>query len=200
VAPKHFVAGLMAALVLAACSGEPDAEAGPDIAALRARNDSIRQARAASAAAAAATPRESSAAATTPLAGDSAAAGAAAADSTADSAAGRPREAEIQRETFVYAGGTRDPFASLVNQKSSGPEIVDLQVVGIYQNLEAPAQSIAVVREKGSSKRHKLRVGDQIGRLRVARVGARDVVFSVLDFGYERQETLSLRKQEDDTP
>jgi hypothetical protein len=197
VAPKHFVTGLMAALVLAACSGEPDAEAGPDIAALRARNDSIRQARAAAPAAATAAaetaaPRESSAAARTPLAADSGAAG--------DTAAGRPREAEIQRETFVYSGGTRDPFASLVNQKSSGPEIVDLQVVGIYQNLEAPAQSIAVIREKGSSKRHKLRVGDQIGRLRVARVGARDVVFSVLDFGYERQETLSLRKQEDDTP
>ena len=39
----------------------------------------------------------------------------------------------------------------------------------------------------------------QIGRLRVTQIRPKDVVFTIQDFGYERQETLSLRKQEDVT-
>ena len=39
------------------------------------------------------------------------------------------------RETFAYAGGTRDPFNSLINMEKSGPEIADLDLVGIYQDL-----------------------------------------------------------------
>ena len=58
---------------------------------------------------------------------------------------------------------------------------------------------IAVLREKTSGKRYKLRQGEQIGRLRVTQIRAKDVVFTIQDFGYERQETLSLRKQEDVT-
>jgi hypothetical protein len=34
----------------------------------------------------------------------------------------------------------------------------------------------------------------------VTQVRSKDVVFTIQDFGYERQETLSLRKQEDVTP
>ena len=57
-----------------------------------------------------------------------------------------------------------------------------------------------MLREKQSGKRYKLRTGDQIGRLRVAQIRTKDVVFTVEDFGFERQETLSLRKQEEVTP
>jgi hypothetical protein len=45
-----------------------------------------------------------------------------------------------------------------------------------------------------------LRAGDQLGRSRVVQIRDRDVVFMIEDFGFERQETLSLRKQEDVTP
>ena len=106
-------------------------------------------------------------------------------------------EAEVLRETFAYGGGARDPFGSLINTKSAGPELIDLQLVGIYQDMRSSANSVAVLREKQSGKRHKLRTGDQIGRLRVAQIRNKDVVFTVEDFGFERQETLSLRKQED---
>ena len=58
----------------------------------------------------------------------------------------------------------------------------------------------AVLREKDSGKRYKLHVGDQLGRMQVVEIAAKDVVFRIEDFGYERQETLSLRKQEDLTP
>lgn len=104
---------------------------------------------------------------------------------------------DVLRETYAYGGGARDPFMSLINTKSAGPELVDLQLVAIYQDMRSSANSVVVLREKQSGKRHKLRTGDQIGRLRVAQVRAKDVVFTVEDFGFERQETLSLRKQED---
>ncbi len=110
---------------------------------------------------------------------------------------GEMTEAEVLRETFAYGGGARDPFGSLINTKSAGPELIDLQLVGIYQDMRSSANSVAVLREKQSGKRHKLRTGDQIGRLRVAQIRNKDVVFTVEDFGFERQETLSLRKQED---
>jgi hypothetical protein len=112
----------------------------------------------------------------------------------------KARETEMVRETFAYSGSTRDPFNSLLNMEKSGPEVADLQLVGIYQNMRTPAASVAVFREKEGGKRHKLRAGDQLGRSRVIQIRDRDVVFIIEDFGFERQETLSLRKQEDVTP
>jgi hypothetical protein len=112
----------------------------------------------------------------------------------------RAREIEVMRETFAYAGGTRDPFASLINTAKSGPEIADLDLVGVYLDLRTPSNNIVVLREKLSSKRHKMRVGDQLGRARLTQIRPRDAVFMIQDFGFERQETLSLRKQEVETP
>ena len=211
-ARNHFAAVALALVALSAACSSPDTadqEAAANAAAKAAR-DSLRTARAATAAvpvttdttAVAPTDTTQAAAsdsmpaattkvgATTPLAmADSA---------PADSARGN--ETDVLRETFAYAGGTRDPFGSLVNVKSAGPELVDLQLVGVYQDLRSSDNSVAVVREKTSGKRHKLRTGDRIGRLRVAQIRAKDLVFQVEDFGFERQETLSLRKQEDVTP
>ena len=112
----------------------------------------------------------------------------------------KARETEMTRETFAYSGSSRDPFNSLLNMAKSGPEVADLQLVGIYQNMRSPSGHIAVFREKEGGRRHKLRAGDQLGRSRVVQIRERDVVFMIEDFGFERQETLSLRKQEDVTP
>ena len=35
---------------------------------------------------------------------------------------------------------------------------------------------------------------------KLTQIRARDAVFTIQDFGFERQETLSLRKQEVETP
>jgi hypothetical protein len=113
----------------------------------------------------------------------------------------RAREIDVMRETFAYAGGTRDPFASLINSNKVGPELADLDLVGVYLDLGTPSNNVVVLREKGTDgKRHKMRVGDQLGRSRLVQIRARDAVFMIADFGYERQETLSLRKQEVETP
>jgi hypothetical protein len=112
----------------------------------------------------------------------------------------KAKETEMARETFAYSGGTRDPFVSLLNIAKSGPEVADLQLVGIYRNMRLPSGSVAVFREREGGKRHRLRAGDQLGRSRLVQIRERDVVFMIEDFGFERQETLSLRKQEDVTP
>jgi hypothetical protein len=112
----------------------------------------------------------------------------------------KAKEIEMSRETFSYGGAARDPFNSLLNMAKSGPELADLQLVGIYQNLRRHEGSVAVFREKEGGKRHKLHAGDQVGRSRLVQIRDRDVVFMIEDFGFERQETLSLRKQEDVIP
>jgi hypothetical protein len=194
---------LLAALALGACSSGGDEAAAQDaqLAQMRARNDSLRAANAARRAADQATVSGDSAgqttlAATTPVADSlTVAADAALADSLRNA-----REIEVMRETFAYSGGTRDPFNSLINLANAGPNFADLELVGVYQNLQSPGSSIVVLREKVSAKRYKLRVGDQVGRAKLMLIQPRDAVFTIQDFGYERQETLSLRKQEVETP
>jgi len=110
------------------------------------------------------------------------------------------RETEVLRETFSYGGGSRDPFSSLINLPSEGPEFIDLQLVAVYQDLRYGGNSIAVVRDKKANKRYSVRIGDRIGRMKVAQIRQRDVVFTIEDLGFERQETLSLRKREEQNP
>jgi hypothetical protein len=112
----------------------------------------------------------------------------------------RAREIEVLRETFAYSGGTRDPFNSLLTIDKDGPEVADCDLVAVYQDLGSPSNSVVVLREKVSAKRHKLRVGDRLSRARLVQIRPRDAVFMIQDFGFERQETLSLRKQEVETP
>ncbi|MEP7325390.1 MAG: hypothetical protein ABI836_05515 [Gemmatimonadota bacterium] len=123
-----------------------------------------------------------------------------AADSAHTDSLRQSRETEVLRETFSYGGGSRDPFFSLVDLPTQGPEFIDLQLVAVYQDLRYGGNSIAVVRDKKGNKRYNVRVGDRIGRMKVAQIRQRDVVFTIEDLGFERQETLSLRKREEQTP
>jgi len=112
----------------------------------------------------------------------------------------RQAEMRLSRETFSYGGGSRDPFSSLLNLRSSGPEISDLQLVGIYLDPDRPSNSVALLRERGTGRPHKLRVGDEVGRGRLSQIRRTDVVFTIEDFGFERQETIALPKREEGTP
>lgn len=104
----------------------------------------------------------------------------------------------ILREVFSYAGGGRDPFVSLLGTTVSGPELTDLELTGIYYMNDNPSQSVAVLRERVSNRRHSVRAGQRLGRLYVAEVGMQDVWFTIDDFGVTRREMLTLRKQEED--
>lgn len=106
------------------------------------------------------------------------------------------KETEILRETFAYTGGARDPFQSLIERGGSGVEFGDLVLVAIYQDLRSARNSVAVLRNKSNGKRYKVRTGDRIGtRMTVGQITDRDVTFTIEDFGFERQETLSLTKK-----
>jgi hypothetical protein len=224
-----FGVALLALTTVAACGGEvvevkAAQAAQTQLAKVRARTDSIQQLQADKMASVAdTTARSESAGAQTSLAATAVAepvstspvstspvkpAGMSSADSLnqdieaamADSVQ-RAREIDVLRETFAYAGGTRDPFNSLINQGKNGPEISDLDLVGVYMDLRTPSNNVVVLREKrADGKRHKMRVGDQLGRSRLTQIRARDAVFTIQDFGFDRQETLSLRKQEVETP
>jgi hypothetical protein len=194
----------MGVLTLAGCSGASDDAVAADakMTALRAHNDSLRKARQPQPAAAPADSGSAQATLAATPAGertDSTKAMTDAEAAMADSVQ-KAREIEVMRETFAYAGGTRDPFNSLINASKLGPEIADLDLVGVYQDLRSPSNSMVVLREKVSTKRHKMRVGDQLGRARLVQIRNRDAVFMIKDFGFERQETLSLRKPEVETP
>jgi len=196
---------LLGVLTLAGCSGASDdamaadAKADAKVAALRAHNDSLRKARQH-----AATPADSASAkatlAATPAGERTDSSKMTDAEAALADSVQKAREIEVMRETFAYAGGTRDPFNSLINVDKMGPEIADLDLVGVYQDLREPSNSIVVLREKVTTKRHKMRVGDQLGRARLVQIRPKDAVFMIKDFGFERQETLSLRKPEVETP
>jgi len=218
VARNAWLGIALLALAAAGCGGEAveakaAAAAQAQVAKVRARTDSIRQVRdqhidsanASPIAAPAPAPADSTAQTSLAATAGARPAGADSLNQDAEVALAdsvqRAREIEVMRETFAYAGGTRDPFASLINLDNSGLEIGNLDLVGVYLDLRTPSNSVVVLREKGTqAKRHKMRVGDQLGRSRLVQIRPREAVFMIADFGYERQETLSLRKQEVETP
>lgn len=121
---------------------------------------------------------------------------AAAIDSAAGSAAVAPAAkgsaAAFERETFVYErGGRRDPFVSLMSTSELRPLLSDLKVVGITYDA-AGRNSIAVLRDLGTREQYRVRVGHTLGRMRVASITPRAIVFAIEEFGYSRQETLAL--------
>lgn len=103
----------------------------------------------------------------------------------------------LSREVFSYQGAGRDPFLSLLKSGDIRPLITDLKLVTIIYDERYAARSVAVLRDISTAKRYRVRTGDVLGRLRVTQIKPRDVVFTIQEFGFERQATLSLAKQEE---
>jgi hypothetical protein len=101
------------------------------------------------------------------------------------------------REVFAYEGGGRDPFVSLLKSGDIRPLLSDLKVVGIYYDQRYPARSVAVLRDITNGKRYRAKAGDVMGRLKVTQIRPREIVFTVQEFGFERQESLQLAKREE---
>ena len=104
---------------------------------------------------------------------------------------------ELVREVFSYEGAGRDPFISLLKSGDVRPLIADLKLVTIVYDARYPARSVAVLRDITNGKRYRAKVGEVFGRLRVTQIRPREVVFTVQEYGYERQQTLSLARQEE---
>ncbi len=100
--------------------------------------------------------------------------------------------AAFERETFAYdRSGRRDPFISLMSTSELRPLVSDLRLVGVTFD-EGGRGSIAVLRDLGTKDQYRVRVGQSLGRMRVASITPRAVVFTIEEFGYSRQETLAL--------
>jgi len=112
----------------------------------------------------------------------------------ADSA---PPPQALLREVFAYEGGGRDPFMSLLRSGDVRPLMSDLKLTTIVYDARYAARSVAVLRDITNRRIYHVKTGDIIGRLKVTQIRPREIVFTVQEFGFERQETLSLAKQEE---
>ena len=96
----------------------------------------------------------------------------------------------INREVFQYAGdGRRDPFVSLLTTSDLRPLLNDLKLVAVAFDPRGQ-NSVAVLRDITSKDQYKVRVGQTIGRMRVAAIQEKAVIFTIEEFGYSRQEIL----------
>jgi len=121
----------------------------------------------------------------------------------------KPERATFEREIFSYErGGRRDPFISLMTTSDLRPLLPDLRLVGIAYDATG-RNSVAVLKEdaleqqgratnvKGAAPTsdapmYRVKEGQQLGRMRVARIGPKSVTFTIEEFGYSRQETLTV--------
>jgi hypothetical protein len=106
---------------------------------------------------------------------------------------------EYRREVFHYAGGSRDPFQTLITVGGVGPGIADLRLVSITYD-PTYGRSVAIVREIKGERIHRLHRGDTVGRLRVLQIRQYEVVFQIEEFGFERQAVLTLQRQAEASP
>jgi hypothetical protein len=98
----------------------------------------------------------------------------------------------INREVFSYDGdGRRDPFVSLFTTSDLKPLLTDLKLVGVAYDPRGQ-NSVAVLRDITSRDQYKVRVGQTIGRMRVAAIQPKAVIFTIEEFGYSRQELLPI--------
>jgi Tfp pilus assembly protein PilP len=96
----------------------------------------------------------------------------------------------INREVFQYEGsGRRDPFISLLTTSDLRPLLTDLKLVAVAYDPRGQ-NSVAVLRDITSKDQYKVRVGQTIGRMRVAAIQEKAVIFTIEEFGYSRQEIL----------
>ena len=122
-----------------------------------------------------------------------------AADNKAAKAAPAPAQAAkpaaevlINRESYAYPGiGRRDPFVSLMNTEELRPLLSDLKLVAIALDPTG-RNSVAVLRDMSTKEQYRVKVGQEIGRMRVASIRAKEIVFGIEEFGYSRQESLAM--------
>lgn len=111
---------------------------------------------------------------------------------TTKKAANAPAEVAFSREVFTYEGdGRRDPFLSLLASGDLRPAYNDLKLVAVAYDPTG-RKSVAVMRDVSSNDQYRVRVGQTLGRMRVAQIHPKSVTFTIDEFGYSRQEILAL--------
>jgi hypothetical protein len=99
---------------------------------------------------------------------------------------------QVTREIFVYGeGGRRDPFFSLILTEDLRPLLSDLKLVGV---LYGPSgrRSVAIFRDVLTNAQYRVQTGMPLGRMRVAQIKPKGVIFTIDEFGLSRQDSLML--------
>lgn len=122
-------------------------------------------------------------------------AAAAKAPAPAPSQANDSSKITFEREVFTYVPRETDPFASPIESGAIRPLVADLKVVGIIFDA-AGRNSVAVMRDMSTKQQYRAKVGQMLGRARVSQIRPQEVVLTIEEYGFSRQETLMLNVQQ----
>ena len=99
---------------------------------------------------------------------------------------------QVTREVFLYDGeARRDPFFSLILTEDLRPLLSDLKLVGILYDA-TQRRSVAIFRDVLTNAQYRVGSGMALGRMRVAQIKPRGVIFTIDEFGLSRQDSLML--------
>ena len=108
-------------------------------------------------------------------------------------------EVGFRREAFSYErSGRRDPFLSLINSHDLRPMINDLKLVAVL--YDPVGRSWAVMRDMTTKEQYRVKVGQQLGRMRVTQIHPKSVTFTIEEIGFSRQQTLALNDSKEREP
>lgn len=101
----------------------------------------------------------------------------------------------FEREVFTYVPRATDPFSSPIESGAIRPLVADLKLVGIIFD-PAGRNSVAVMRDVSTQQQYRAKPGQILGRARVSQIRAQEVVLTIEEYGFSRQETLKLNMQQ----
>jgi hypothetical protein len=108
-------------------------------------------------------------------------------------------EVGFRREVFSYErSGRRDPFLSLLHSHDLRPMINDLKLVAVL--YDPVGRSWAVMRDMTTKEQYRVKVGQQLGRMRVTQIHPKSVTFTTEEIGFSRQQTLALNDSKEREP
>jgi hypothetical protein len=124
---------------------------------------------------------------------------AAAAPAAAQSGSTPPRDSSqvrlsLPREVFSYSGtGRRDPMVSLMNTGDIRPLLSEVDLVAIVFDETGSNHQAVLRNNKDKKTQYRVKTGSMLGRMRITQITRREVVFTLNEFGFSRQERLSVR-------
>jgi hypothetical protein len=120
-------------------------------------------------------------------------------DASSVAVRGGKDEVGFRREAFSYErSGRRDPFLSLLHSNDLRPMINDLKLVAVL--YDPVGRSWAVMRDMTTKEQYRVKVGQQLGRMRVTQIHPKSVTFTIEEIGFSRQQTLALNDSKEREP
>ena len=120
-------------------------------------------------------------------------------DAASVSVPGGKGEVGFRREAYSYErSGRRDPFLSLLHSNDLRPMINDLKLVAVL--YDPVGRSWAVMRDMTTKEQYRVKVGQQLGRMRVTQIHPKSVTFTIEEIGCSPQQTLALNDSKEREP